>query len=309
MNPNKKVFITGHKGLVGSAIHRHLEKQGFFNIVTADRKEVDLRDPVATRWFFSVHRPAYVFHCAAWVGGIMAHTNHSTDAILANLAIQNNVISLANVYGTEKLLFLGSACAYPRLAPCPISESALNTGPLEPSNSGYALCKILGIELCQAYRREFGKNFISAMPTNIYGLNDSYDPENSHVIPGMIHRIHNAKKVGAKSVTLWGSGNPIREFIFSDDMARACVDLMDKYDSGDLVNIGTGRGIRLFELAECIATVVGFEGEIIWDESKPDGTPRRFLDISRLQSIGWGSRMSLADGLKLAYEDFLKRCP
>jgi len=304
IDPKKKIFVTGHGGLVGSALCRLL--QGRY-VVTAPRSEVDLTDPVATRWFFSVHRPAYVFHCAAWVGGIMAHTNASSQAIIKNSAIQNNVIGFAAEYGVEKLLFLGSACAYPVQAAVPISESDLLTGPLEESNKGYALCKILGHELCSAFHREKGCNFISAVPTNLYGLNDNYDPDNSHVIPGMIHRFHTAKTLQRSDVTLWGSGNVIREFLWADDLARACVLLMEQYDDSSIINVGSGEYLGLHQLASLIAEVVDYGGDIYWDKSKPDGTPIRFLDNKKIFGLGWSPEVRLREGLALAYRDYLSR--
>ena len=303
---HKKVFITGHRGLVGSAIHRMLRWRGHENIVFAPHSEVDLANEAQARWFFSVHRPEYVFHCAAWVGGIMAHTNYSTDAILQNCTIQNNVISLAAEYGVEKLLFLGSACAYPKRAAVPIAESELLTGPLEESNKGYALCKILGHELCKAFRRERGCNFISCIPTNLYGLNDNYDPEKSHVIPGMLHKFHWAK-LKNEEVKLWGSGKPVREFLWADDLADACHLLMENYDQEGPVNIGSGEHMELRDLAIHIANAVGYSGSIRWDTSKPDGTPARFLNNSIIKSLGWLPDVSLKTGLPMAYRDFLSR--
>lgn len=306
INSRKKIFITGHRGLVGSAINRLLKQYGHENIVVAPHSEIDLANETQARWFFSVHRPAYVFHCAAWVGGIMAHTHYSTDAILQNSAIQNNVISLSAEYGVEKLLFLGSACAYPRRAAVPISESEMLTGPLEESNKGYALCKILGHELCKAFRREQGCNFISCIPTNLYGLNDNYDPFKSHVIPGMIHKFHWAK-LKQEDVTLWGSGKPVREFLWADDLASACLWLMNGYDGEEPVNLGSGEYCDLRNLALLIAQVTDFRGSIRWDESKPDGTPIRFLDNSKIRRMGWAPKVLLAEGLPMAYRDFLSR--
>jgi len=307
INHRKKIFITGHRGLVGSAIYRLLTRQCYhWDVVVAPHSEVDLANETQARWFFSVHRPAYVFHCAAWVGGIMAHTNHSTDAILQNTAIQNNVISLSAEYGVEKLLFLGSACAYPKRAAVPIAESELNTGPLEESNKGYALCKILGHELCKAFRRERGCNFISCIPTNLYGLNDNYDPNKSHVIPGMIHKFHWAKLKG-EDVTLWGSGNPVREFLWADDLAHACLWLMNGYDGEEPVNLGSGEYCELNKLACLIADATDFGGSIRWDTSKPDGTPVRFLDNRKIRDMGWTPKVRLMTGIPLAYRDFLSR--
>jgi GDP-L-fucose synthase len=306
IDPHKKIFVTGHRGLVGSAILRLLQQTGHNNIVVAPHSEIDLANEAHTRYFFSVHRPAYVFHCAAWVGGIMAHTNFSTDAIIQNSAIQNNVISVAAHYGVEKLLFLGSACAYPKRAAVPIVESELLTGPLEESNKGYALCKILGHELCRAFRREQGCNFISCIPTNLYGLNDNYDPHKSHVIPGMIHKFHWAK-LKQEDVVLWGTGNPVREFLWSDDLASACLWLMNGYDGEEPINLGSGEWCELGILALKIAAAVGFTRNIKWDTSKPDGTPVRFLDSSKIRQLGWSPKTLLSEGLPVAYRDFLSR--
>jgi len=307
IDSRKKIFITGHRGLVGSALYRLLARECHHqDIVVAPHSEIDLTDETQARWFFSVHRPAYVFHCAAWVGGIMAHTNYSTDAILQNSAIQNNVISLAAEYGVEKLLFLGSACAYPKRAAVPISESELLTGPLEESNKGYALCKILGHELCKAFRREKGCNFISCIPTNLYGLNDNYDPNKSHVIPGMIHKFHWAKLKG-EDVTLWGTGKPVREFLWADDLASACLWLMNAYDGEEPVNIGSGEYCELTKLACLIAWATDFRGSIRWDDRKPDGTPVRFLDNRKIRDMGWTPKTFLETGLPAAYRDFLSR--
>ena len=310
-DPNGKIFVTGHRGLVGSAVLRRLHSKGImrdrpYNVVTATHSEVDLTDPIATKLFFIEHRPKYIIHCAAWVGGIMAHTNASSQAIIKNAAIQNNVIGMAAEFGVEKLLFLGSACAYPKLAPVPIVESSLGTGPLEESNKGYALCKMMGHELCNAFRREKGCNFISAVPTNLYGLNDNYHPQHSHVIPGMIHKFHWAK-MEKREVTLWGTGKCVREFLWADDMASACLTLMDKYDEAGIVNLGSDEYGTLKDLAVLVAEAVGYEGNINWDTSKPDGTPVRYMDNSKIRSLGWEPHTGLRVGLKLAYKDFLSR--
>jgi len=305
MNSQKKIFVTGHRGLVGSAILRLLNSRGN-NVVTAGHSEVDLTDPIAVRWFFSVHRPAYVFHCAAWVGGIMAHKTGSSQAIINNTAIQNNVIGMAAEYGVEKLLFLGSACAYPKLARAPIMENELLTGPLEESNKGYALCKLLGHELCDSFRREKGHNFISAVPTNLYGLNDNYHPEKSHVIPGMIYRLHKAKTEN-RTATLWGSGKAVREFLWADDLAAACLKLMEVHNAPGVVNVGSGEHFTLRELSYLVAQAVDFHGDIYWDTSKPDGTPIRFLDNEKIFSLGWKPKVNIQNGLDRAYKDFLAR--
>lgn len=302
---DKKILVTGHNGLVGSAIVRLLRSEGYERIITVPRSVADLSEPAAAKWVFSSYLPDYVFHCAAWVGGIGAHTSHSTQAILANSAIQNNVISCAAEYAVEKLLFLSSACAYPKHAEIPIREEYMMTGPLEPSNAGYALCKILGHELCKAYRKEKGCNFICAVPTNLYGLNDNYDPMNSHVLPGMIRKIHCARTLRGAAVTLWGTGTPIREFLWAGDLARAAMVLMQYYDSPDLINVGTSDGIDLGTLAGLIAEVIGFRGQIIWDSTKPDGTPVRVLNNAKMFNLGWKPQVQLKAGIAEAYQDFL----
>ena len=303
MQLNDRIFVTGHNGLVGSALKRVLESQGYTDLLTATRNEVDLRDWRAVRGFFSEQKPKYVILCAAKVGGIVANSTQPVEFLLDNLRIQNNVIEASKIFGVEKLLFLGSACAYPKFATCPIREESLLTGMLESSNEGYALAKISGIRLCQAYRKQYGCNFIAAMPTNLYGPGDSYDLENSHVLPGMLRRMHEAKD----AVRLWGTGSPIREFLYSDDLARACITLMQKYDKPELINIGTGNGITLSLLAQCVAHTVGFHGSIFWDTTKPDGTPTRYLDCSKIHALGWRHRVELLEGLKIAYQDFLCR--
>lgn len=304
MNQNSKIFVAGHRGLVGSALCRVLRTSGFTNIVTATRGDIDLTDPVATKWFFSVHEPEYVFLAAAKVGGIMANSAQPVEFMLENLRIQDNVISNAHNYRVKKLLFLGSACAYPKFAENPIRESALLTGELEPSNECYALAKICGIRLCQSYQAEYGDCFISAMPTNLYGIGDHYDLENSHVIPGMIRRFHEAKEKRT-NVLLWGTGHPTREFLYSDDMAEACIRLMHEYSGRSTVNITSGYPVKLRTLAEMISQIVGFPGKVLWDLDKPDGTPDRRLDGSILHSLGWCAETPLAEGLRLTYEDFL----
>lgn len=306
MNKNSTVFATGHKGLVGSAICRELRARGFEKVLTADRKACNLLFKSDVEDFFHRHRPDYVIHCAAKVGGIVFHRDNPVSALSENLSIAENVIHTAAECGVKKLLFLGSACAYPRLAEVPIKETSLLTGPLEPTNEGYALAKIVGVRLCQYYKREQGKNFISCMPTNIYGVGDNYDLENSHVLPGMLRRMY-ACRLENVSVKLWGTGTPTREFLFSDDLARACVTLMEKYDGEETVNIGTGDEIALSFLAKKIARAIKFSGNIRWDTSKPDGTPRRLLDSSKIFQLGWKPCVTLEEGIQKAYEDFLSR--
>jgi len=304
MNRESKIFVAGHRGLVGSALVRTLLAEGFENLVTATHRDLDLTDDLAVRWFFSVHKIEYVFLAAAKVGGIVGNATYPVEFLTENLRIQDNVISNAKAYGVKKLLFLGSACAYPKHAKNPITEDSLLTGPLEPSNAPYALAKIAGVTLCQAYRKEYGCDFISAMPTNLYGVGDSYDLQNSHVIPGMIRRFHEAK-VGTGGCWLWGTGNPVREFLFSDDLAEACLVLMQSYSDESPVNISSGEPWRLEDLAHQIKEVVGFYGAGGWDTTKPDGTPDRRLDTSKMAALGWKPRVALRDGLKLAYQDFL----
>jgi GDP-L-fucose synthase len=303
MKKDSKIFVAGHKGLAGSAIVRVLKDRGFTNVLTADRARCDLENTFKTLRFFNWEKPEFVFLCAAKVGGILANKNNPVDFMVRNLRIQTNVLEAASKYGVEKLLFLGSACAYPKHAECPVKESALLTGPLEESNECYALAKISGVKLCDAYRAQYSRNFISAMPTNLYGPGDHYDPRDSHVIPGMIRRLHNAR--GGGYATLWGTGKPTREFLFSEDLARACLVLMEKYNSAGTINVGTREPVPLRGLAELVAYTVGYKGPILWDSSKPDGTPHRSLNSSKVFELGWRPEMSLACGLDIAYRDFL----
>jgi GDP-L-fucose synthase len=291
--------------MVGSALCRVLRARGYNNVVTWSHEEVDLRDPVAVKWAFSSYLPEFVFHCAARVGGIIANSTKPVEFMLDNLRIETNVIEAAKEQSVKKLLFLGSACAYPKLAANPILEDSLLTGALEVSNECYAIAKIAGIKLCEAYRKEYGCDFISAMPTNLYGIGDHYNLQDSHVIPGMIRRFWEAEQAGARFVTLWGTGNPTREFLFADDLAEACLALMNHAGYLGLVNIGTGKAISLATLARTIWNVVGFRGWIEWDNSKPDGTPQRQLDTTKIFSLGWTPKVSLAEGLRAAYQDFL----
>lgn len=296
-------MVTGDNGLVGSAIVRLLRVRGFWNLIHWDRYGVDLRDPVQCRWAFSSYIPEFVFHCAARVGGIVANRDNPVEFFLDNLRMEMNVFTCAHEYGVKKLLFFGSACAYPKLAKVPISESALLTGSLEPTNECYALAKIVGIKLGQSFSGRSPCKFISAMPTNLYGLNDNYHPVDSHVIPGMIRRIHEAKTAGSRTAKMWGSGRPRREFLYADDLAEAALLLMEKYDSPELINAGVGKAISLCSLAERISRVIGFTGLLEWDTNVPDGTPDRCLDVSKLFSLGWRPKMDLDQGLALAYED------
>jgi GDP-L-fucose synthase len=306
MNPDDAIFVAGHNGMAGSALVRALRARGFANLVLRTRKELDLLDPKAVRAFYEQEKPAYVFLAAAKVGGIHANNTYPVEFISENLQIEINVINGAAATGTKKLLFLGSSCIYPKFAPQPISEDALLTGPLEPTNEPYALAKICGVRLCQAQARQHGKNFISAMPTNLYGPGDNYDLENSHVIPGLLHRFRLAKLQGKKSVTLWGSGSPRREFLHADDLAEACVFLMERDDAPDLINVGVGEDITIKELAEMVGRIVEFTGDVIWDTQKPDGTPRKILDVSRLSALGWKARIPLEQGIREAYRWWLE---
>jgi GDP-L-fucose synthase len=367
MNPSSKIYIAGHTGLVGSAIHQTLKSQSYNNFILRTHRELDLEIQKDVVDFFEKGRPECVFLAAAKVGGIYANNTYPGDFIYNNLIIQTNVLHSAYLYGVKKLLFLGSSCIYPRLAPQPMKEEYLLTGLLEPTNEPYALAKIAGIKMCQAYNRQYGTNFISVMPTNLYGPNDNYDPMDSHVLPALICKFHLAKLlwegefgeiikvlkvyrnlpelslinspdssndssclvptayctaemniqlqiknylsrfgINSEAVTLWGTGTPRREFMYSLDMAEACIFLMENYDSGDIINIGTGEDITIRELADLISEVIGYKGEIRWDNTKPDGTPQKLLDVSRLQNMGWKHRTSLKDGLRLTYQDFLK---
>jgi GDP-L-fucose synthase len=307
MNPDSKIYIAGHRGLVGSAIWRELERVGYRNLIGKAHKELDLLDAAAVRTFYSQARPEYVVVAAAKVGGIYANDRYPADFIYQNLQIQNNLIEGARAAGVKKLLFLGSSCIYPKLASQPLKEESLLTGPLEPTNEWYAVAKIAGIKMCQAYRRQFGSDFISAMPTNMYGPNDNYDLQNSHVLPALIRKFHEAKVTKASKVVCWGTGKPLREFLYADDLARACIFLLQRYSEEQFINVGYGSDISIKELAEMINDIVGFKGEIEWDTSKPDGTPRKLMDSSRLFALGWKPQVDLPTGIRLAYEDFLKR--
>jgi len=293
--------------MVGSAIHRKLETEGFTNFVVRTSAELDLREQQAVRDFFAEERPDYVFLAAAKVGGIMANNIYRADFLLENLQIQNNVIDSAHRSGVQKLMFLGSSCIYPKMAPQPLREEYLLTGLLEPTNEPYAIAKIAGIKLCEAYRSQYGSHFISAMPTNLYGPNDNYDLENSHVLPAMIRKFHEAKVEGKSAVELWGTGAPRREFLHADDLAAACYFLMQHYDEPELVNVGTGDDLTIKSLAELIKEIVGYEGEIRWNTDKPDGTPRKLMDVSKLHGLGWRHSTDIETGIRATYQDFLEK--
>jgi GDP-L-fucose synthase len=304
---NARVYVAGHQGLVGSAIWRQLQQLGFTNLIGKTRAELDLLDHNAVRDFYLQHRPEYVFVAAAKVGGILANSQEPVPFLHDNLVLQNNLIHGAHEQKVQKLLFLGSSCIYPKLAPQPLKEEYLLTGPLEQTNEWYAIAKIAGIKLCQAFRRQYGSDFISAMPTNMYGPNDNYDLQTSHVLPALIRKFHEAKIAKAASVTCWGTGAPLREFLYADDLAEACVFLMENYSEEQFINIGYGSDLSIRALAEMVKTITGYPGEIIWDKTKPDGTPRKLMDSSRLSALGWKPKINLETGIRLAYEDFLNR--
>lgn len=307
MEKNSRIYVAGHRGLVGSAIWRELERGGFTNLMGRTHAELELMDTQAVRKFYEDEKPEFVFVAAARVGGILANNNLPAQFLYENLEVQNNLIHGAHEAGVKKLLFLGSSCIYPKHAPQPLKEEYLLSGPLEPTNEWYAIAKIAGVKMCQAYRRQYGSQFISAMPTNMYGPNDSYNLEHSHVLPALIRKFHEAKLSGAASVTCWGSGKPRREFLYADDLGRACVFLMQNYDEEQFINVGYGSDVTIHELAETIRRIVGFTGEIVWDTSKPDGTPRKWMDSSRLLALGWKPQVDFETGITLAYEDFKKR--
>jgi len=309
MNADSRIYVAGHRGLVGSAIWRRLQKQGFNNLIGRTRQEVDLLDANAVKKFFAEAKPEYVFDAAAKVGGILANDTQPASFLFENLQIQNHLIQSAFATGVKKLLFLGSSCIYPRLAPQPLREESLLTGPLEPTNQWYAIAKIAGIKLAQAYRRQHGCDFISAMPTNMYGPNDNYDLQTSHVLPALIRKFHDAKQTGSATVSCWGTGTPLRELLYADDLADACIFLMQHYSEEQFINVGSGTEVTIRQLAETVKRITGFSGEIIWDASKPDGTPRKLMDSSRLFALGWKPRVDLETGIRLAYEDFLGRQP
>lgn len=306
MEKTDKIYIAGHRGMVGSAMFRKLINEGYKNIVVRSSSELNLINQGAVADFFASEKPDHVFLAASKVGGILANNTYRADFIYENLMIESNVIHQSFLSGVKKLLFFGSSCIYPKLAPQPLKEESLLTGPLEPTNEPYAIAKIAGIKLCESYRDQYDCNFISVMPTNLYGYGDNYHHERSHVLPALIRRIHEAKTNISKNVTVWGSGSPLREFLFVDDLANACFMLMQNYNERQFVNIGCGEDITIKDLALLIKKIIGFEGEIIFDASKPDGTPRKLMDVSKVKSFGWIPKVSLEVGIKLAYEDFLK---
>ncbi|MBU6390321.1 GDP-L-fucose synthase [Patescibacteria group bacterium] len=309
MEKNAKIYVAGHRGLVGSAILRALEETGYKNFLLRTREELNLLDSVRVHAFFEKEKPDYVFLAAAKVGGIMANNTYPADFIYENLTVQTNVIHAAFQSKVKKLLFLGSSCIYPRLAPQPIKEEYFLTGPLEPTNEPYAIAKIAGIMTCQSYNRQYGTDFISVMPTNLYGPNDNFDLENSHVLPALIRKFHEAETSGKKEIALWGTGSARREFLHVDDAARACVFLMENYDKSEIINIGTGEDISIKELAGLIARIAGFSGKIKWDATKPDGMPRKLLNVDKLHAIGWKHSIPLAQGIKQTYDWYRKLKP
>jgi GDP-L-fucose synthase len=306
MNPADRVFVAGHRGMVGSALVRRLQREGFEHILHASRNQLDLTDRSAVLRFFERERPDYVFVAAAKVGGILANDSYPVEFLRDNLAIELAVIDAAHRVGVRKLLFLGSSCVYPKHAPQPMKEEHLLTGPLEPTNQWYAVAKIAGIKLCEAYRRQHGADFISVMPTNLYGPNDNFDLQSSHVLPALIRRFHAARENGSAEVTLWGTGTPRREFLHVDDLADACVFLMRSYSSAEPINVGVGEDLEICELAELIRTTVGYEGAVRWDTSKPDGTPRKLLDVGRLHALGWRASIRLRDGVRATYDWYIE---
>jgi GDP-L-fucose synthase len=301
------VFVAGHRGLVGGAVVRELRSAGYERVITRTRTELDLMDCAAVRSFFETERPARVVLAAAKVGGIKANADRPVEFLLENLKIQNNVIEAAHAIGVEKLLFLGSSCIYPKFAPQPIPESALLTGELEPTNEPYAIAKIAGIKLCQAYAREYGDRFISAMPTNLYGPGDNFNLQTSHVLPALLRKVHEAKLANAPEVVIWGTGTPRREFLHVYDLARGCRFLLENYDSPEIVNIGVGEDIAIRELAELICEIIGYHGALVFDSTKPDGTPRKLMDVSRIHALGWKAGISLKDGIRDTYQWYLSQ--
>ncbi|SEI39998.1 GDP-L-fucose synthase [Dyadobacter koreensis] len=306
MEKNSKIYIAGHRGMVGSAIARGLARRGFENIVTRTSSELDLRNQQAVADFFVEEKPEYVFLAAAKVGGILANNTYRGEFLYDNLMMEANVVHSAHLNSVKKLMFLGSSCIYPKMAPQPLREDYLLTGLLEETNEPYAIAKIAGIKLCEAYHDQYGSNFISVMPTNLYGYGDNYDLNKSHVLPALIRKFHEAKEENKPFVQAWGTGSPMREFLFADDLAEACLFLMETYNGRELVNIGTGEDLSIKELTELVGKTTGFEGEIKWDTTKPDGTPRKLMDVSKLHGLGWKHTVELPEGIALAYQDFLK---
>lgn len=304
MNKDCRVYIAGHRGMVGSAIMRKLQKEGFTNIAVRTSAELDLKDQSAVVNFFEQERPEYVFMAAAKVGGILANSTYKAEFIYDNMMIQNNVIHQSYKFGVKKLLFLGSSCIYPKLAPQPLKEEYLLTGELEPTNEPYAIAKIAGIKMCDAYRSQYGCNFISAMPTNLYGPNDNYDLQTSHVLPALLRKFHDAKQNGNEEVVVWGSGAPLREFLHVDDLAEACYFLMQTYNESGHVNVGVGIDISIRDLALMIKEIVGYAGKLKWDSTKPDGTPRKLMDVSKINSMGWKASIKLEDGIRSVYQNY-----
>jgi GDP-L-fucose synthase len=307
MQKTDKIYIAGHNGMVGSAILGALTKEGYTNCIYRSSAELDLRNQPAVDLFFSEEKPQYVFMAAAKVGGIVANNTYRADFLYDNLMIASNIIHAAHKNAVTKLLFLGSSCIYPKMAPQPIKEEYLLTGLLEETNEPYSIAKIAGIKLCEAYRDQYGANFISAMPTNLYGKNDNYHPENSHVLPALIRRFHEAKMLGLQEVVIWGSGNPQREFLFAGDLADACLFLMNNYDNREIINIGSGADITIKELAELIKTITGYTGNLVFDKTRPDGTPRKLLDVTKINALGWHYKTNLKEGIEMAYHDFLQK--
>ena len=305
MEKDAKIYVAGHRGMVGSAIVRRLEKEGYTNIIKRTSKELDLRRQDKVEAFFAVEQPDYVFLAAAKVGGILANNEHPADFMYDNMIIEMNVIHAAFKNQVKKLMFLGSSCIYPRLAPQPMSESCLLTSSLEQTNEAYALAKISGLKYCEYLNRQYKTDYISVMPTNLYGINDNYHPLHSHVLPALIRRFHEAKEQGAAEVVIWGTGKPLREFLYVDDLADACIYLMNTYSGNETVNLGTGKEVTIAELAELVKTIIGYTGDICYDVTKPDGTPRKLLNVSKLNGLGWHYKTELEDGIRLTYEDFL----
>lgn len=306
MELSARIYVAGHRGMVGSAIVRALEKRGYTNIITRSSTQLDLRRQQAVEDFYAAERPDYVFVAAAKVGGIVANNTYRAEFLYDNLCIQNNLIHYAWKSGVTKLLFLGSSCIYPKLAPQPLKEESLLSGFLEPTNEPYAIAKIAGIKMCEAYRDQYGCNFISAMPTNLYGPNDNYHPQNSHVLPALIRKFHEAREQGAENVTIWGDGSPLREFLYADDLADACLYLMENYNDKQFVNVGCGEDLSIADLAGIVKRVLGYDGDMVFDTSKPNGTPRKLMDVSRLFATGWRPKVGLEEGIALAYQDFLQ---